>query len=94
MKIESFSREAVETGFGKELTDGKVVWRLVNTDEPSNRHYIEDYQLYAKSVIVADVRGGEEVRWKNLTRVWQLTNDKRAFIKYIRDEVRDYLEVG
>jgi hypothetical protein len=94
LKIESFSREAVETGFSKELKDGKVVWRLVNVDEPANRHYIDDYQLYAKSVIVADVHGGDEVRWKNLTRVWQLTNDKTAFIKYIQDEVGDYLEVG
>jgi hypothetical protein len=94
LKIESFSREAVETGFGGELKEGKVVWRLVNLDEAENRHYIDDYQLYAKSVIVADVRGGEEVRWKNLTRVWQLTNDKAAFISYVQDEVRGYLEAG
>lgn len=94
LKIEAFSREAVETGFSKELKDGKVVWGLVNVDEAANNHYIDDYQLYAKSVIVADVRDGEEVRWKNLTRVWQLTNDKNAFIKYIQDEVRNYLEAG
>lgn len=92
MKIESFSREAVEAGFGKELKGGKVVWRLVNIDEPANRHYIDDYQLYAKSVIVADVRDGEEVRWKNLMKVWQLTRDKELFIKYIQDEVRAYLK--
>ncbi len=91
MKIESFSREAVETGFGEELKNGKVAWRLVNLDEPANKHYIDDYQLYAKSVIVSDVRGGEEVRWKNLTKVWQLTGDKGLFMKYIQDEVRAYL---
>jgi hypothetical protein len=94
LKIESFSREAVETGFRKEVEDGSVVWRLVNLDEPANRHYIDDYQLYAKSVIVSDVRGGKEARWKNLVKVWQLTNDKGAFIKYIQDEVRGYLEAG
>jgi len=74
------------------LKEGKVAWRLVNLDEPANKHYIDDYQLYAKSVIVADVRDGDEVRWKNLAKVWQLTNDKAAFIGYIQDEVRDYLE--
>jgi hypothetical protein len=94
LKIEAFSREAVETGFGQEVEEGRVVWRLVNLDEPANKHFMDDYQLYAKSVIVADVRDGEEVRWKNLTRVWQLTNDKTAFISYIQDEVRDYLEVN
>jgi len=74
------------------VKEGKVVWRLVNLDEPANTHYIEDYQLYSKSVIVSDVRDGEEVRWKNLMKVWQLTNDKAAFIRYVQDEVRDYLE--
>ena len=74
------------------MKEGKVVWRLVNLDEPANTHYIEDYQLYSKSVIVSDVRDGEEVRWKNLMKVWQLTNDKAAFIRYVQDEVRDYLE--
>jgi len=74
------------------VKEGKVVWGLVNLDEPANTHYIEDYQLYSKSVIVSDVRDGEEVRWKNLMKVWQLTNDKAAFIRYVQDEVRDYLE--
>lgn len=73
------------------MKNGKLAWRLVNTDEPANKHFIYDYQLYAKAVIVADVRGGEEVRWKNLTRVWQLTNDKSAFIVYVQEEVRAYL---
>jgi hypothetical protein len=94
LKIEAFSIEAIETGFGKELKAGKVVWRLVNVDEPANKHYVDDYQLYAKSVIVSELRGDEEVRWKNLAKVWQLTYDKNAFIKYVQDEVRDYLETG
>ena len=68
-----------------------MVWRLVNLDEPANKHFIDDYQLYAKSVIIADVRDGEEVRWKNLMKVWQLTGDKALFMKYIQDEVRAYL---
>lgn len=91
MKIESFSREAVETGFSEELKNGKVVWHLVNLDEPANKHYIDDYQLYTKSLIVSEVKNGEEVRWKNLAKVWQLTNDKKAFVRYVQDEVRAYL---
>jgi hypothetical protein len=74
------------------MKEGKVVWRLVNLDEPANKHYIDDYQLYSKAVIVSEIRDGEEVRWKNLMKVWQLTNDKAAFISYVQDEVRDYLE--
>jgi hypothetical protein len=91
LKIERYTKEALERGFAKELGDGSVVWRPVNTDVPENRHFDDDYGLYAKAVIVSEVRGGEEVRWKNLTRVWQLTGDKGLFMKYIQDEVRAYL---
>jgi hypothetical protein len=91
LRIESFSREAIETGFGEELKNGNVAWRLVNLDEPANKHYIDDYQLYTKSVIVSEVRNGKEVRWKNLAKVWQFTNDKKAFKRYVEDEVRAYL---
>lgn len=71
---------------------GKVVWRLVNLDDPENKHFIDDYQLYSKAVIVSDVRGDEEVRWKNLMKIWQLTGDKGLFIAYVQEEVRAYLE--
>jgi len=94
LKIESFSREAVESGFGEELKVGTVAWRRVNLDEPANKHFIDDYQLYSKAVIVADLIDGEEVRWKNLVKVWQLTNDKEAFVKYVQDEIREYLGGG
>ena len=59
---------------------------------PENRHFNGDYELFAKAVIVSEVRDGEEVRWKNLAKVWQLTGDKGLFMEYVRDEVRAYLE--
>jgi hypothetical protein len=92
LKIEKYTKEALERGFAKELEEGSVVWRPTNTDLPENRHFNGDYELYAKAVVVSDVRDGEEVRWKNLTRVWQLTGNKGLFMKYIQDEVRAYLK--
>jgi hypothetical protein len=93
-RLEAYSREAMETGFASEIAAGTVVWRAVNADEPAHKHYLDDYELYAKAVIVSDVRAGEEVRWKNLTRVWELNNDKEAFVEYVQREVRAYREGG
>lgn len=91
LKIERYTKEALERGFAKELAEGSVLWRPTDTDLPQNRHFNEDYGLFAKAVIVSELRDGEEARWKNLTKVWQLTGDKGLFIKYIQDEVRAYL---
>ncbi|UCH78542.1 MAG: hypothetical protein JSU81_00930 [Candidatus Coatesbacteria bacterium] len=91
LKIERYTEEALERGFASELEAGAVAWRTVDADEPSHKHYLTDYELYAKAVIVSDVRGGEEVRWKNLMKVWQLTGDKGLFMRYVQEEVRAYL---
>lgn len=91
-KIEALSEEAIRTGFAKELKEGKVRWSVVNTDEPDNRHFLQDYQLYTKSLVVVETAGGRQLRWKNLAKVWQLVRDDAAFRQYVQDEVRGYLE--
>ncbi|MDH4156379.1 MAG: nitrophenyl compound nitroreductase subunit ArsF family protein [candidate division Zixibacteria bacterium] len=90
-KIEAYSREAIEKGFVKELESGKLEWHVINTDEPENKHYREDYKLYTKSLIITRVVGEKETEWKNLEKVWLLLNDQKGFIKYVEDEVRAYM---
>lgn len=92
LKIETYTYEAIEAGFADELQSGRLIWRMVNTDEREHEHYLTDYKLYTKSVIIAELRAGQQVRWKNLEKVWTLLRDKEKFQKYIRDEVRAWLD--
>lgn len=91
-KIENYTREAVETGFAQALKEGRLEFHAVNVEEKGNEHYIKDYQLHTKSVVVSDIKDGQEAQWKDLTKVWELTHDKEAFFKYIQDEVNLYLQ--
>jgi len=92
IKIETFTKEAVETGFSDEMQNGKLVWRMINTDEAENAHYLADYKLITKSVILSDVHGGKEIRWKNLDKIWMLLRDKEEFQKYVRAEVAGFMK--
>jgi len=87
IKIEAYTKEAVETGFADALADGRIVWRTVNTDEPGNKHFLDDYQLATKAVVVSVRRGGKEVTWKNLQDIWYEVGVKDDFLAYIRTEV-------
>ena len=93
--IEQYAYEALETGFPEELQSGtgKIEWRAVNVEEPEHQHFIDDYQLRTKSLILADVDGETQVRWKNLDRIWALAGYKSEFISYVQEEIRAYLEV-
>jgi len=89
--IEAFSREAIEQAFGDALKNGKLEWRLVNVEERANRHFIQDYRLFTKSLILVKMKDGKQAEWKNLSRVWELVRRKDAFLRYVQDEVRAYL---
>ncbi|MFO7557807.1 MAG: nitrophenyl compound nitroreductase subunit ArsF family protein [Desulfobacterales bacterium] len=91
-KIEEFSKDAVQFNFEKELKSGKLIWQTINVDEPENKHYIKEYQLYTKSLIVSEVRDGKEVRWKNLKNIWTLVRSKEKFEGYVTTEIKEWLK--
>jgi len=90
-KLEAYSKEALDAAFAEELADGRLVWRVVNTDQPENKHFVKDYRLFTKSVVLVEERDGREVRWTNLARIWQLVGRKDAFLWYVQGEARTYL---
>jgi hypothetical protein len=91
-KIEAYAHEAVQSGFAKELADGKVVWRILNYEEPANTHFADEYKIIAPTVVLVSYKGGTLTAWKNLMKVWELVSDKGAFSEYIREEVRTALQ--
>ncbi|MHB9030954.1 MAG: nitrophenyl compound nitroreductase subunit ArsF family protein [Candidatus Latescibacterota bacterium] len=94
MKIEAYSKEAVEKGFADALKKGSMIWRMVNVDQSANNHFIKDYQLFTKSVVLVKMRDGKQTEWKNLDKIWNLLNDQAAFQKYVTDEVKQFVEKG
>ena len=93
-KLEAYSEEAITGGFVSELENGDLEWLVVNTDEKANAHFVTDFELVTKSVVLVEYRDGEVVRFKNLKLVWQLVGDEDGFVRYVRDETRDFLAEG
>ncbi len=91
IKIEQYSHEAIEQGFPNELKNGALEMRIVNYEQPENRHFIQDYKLVSKSLVLVNTVNGKQTKWTNLKLVWQLTGHKDAFLNYVRKEVRGYL---
>lgn len=92
MAIERFTRESVEANFAKELKSGEVEFRSINVEETGNNHYVKDYKLYTRSVIISDVVQGKEKRWKNLQKVWELIRQENEFKTYVKKETIAYLQ--
>jgi len=91
-RIEELSSQTVKANFADELKTGNVVWRVINVDEPENKHYNKDYQLYTKSLIISEVKDGKELRWKNLEKIWTLVRNEEKFDNYVKTEIKDWLK--
>jgi len=74
-----------------DLKGGTLEWQVINIDEDANKHYIKEYQLYTKSVILSHVKDGKEVAWKNLDKVWTLLGNKQDFVDYVQAETRTFM---
>jgi hypothetical protein len=89
--IEEYAREGLRDGFPDELQSGMLEWRAVNVEEPQNEHFTSDYELLTRSLVLVDMEGENQTRWKNLERVWDLVGDREAFVSYVQEETTAYL---
>ncbi len=90
--IENYTREALESRFAGELASGRVVWRTLNFEDPINASYREKYVLASSTLVLSDVRDGQERDSTELDEVWALVINKSAFQEYVEREVRAALE--
>ncbi|MBO2687325.1 nitrophenyl compound nitroreductase subunit ArsF family protein [Shewanella algae] len=87
IRMEKFTQTTMITQFFKQVRNGEMQLNLVNVDLPENQHYIDDYQLVFRTVVIANTRNGVDTDWRRLDRVWELANNEQAFSQYLTEEI-------
>ena len=90
-KLESYAKETLDTYFAQDLAGGKIKWTPVNIDTAGNEHFIKDYELITKSVILSKVVDGRQIVWKNLDKIWDLVSEKEKYLAYVRDSIGEFV---
>jgi len=85
--MEKYSKEAIEKNFKDALASGNLEFKAVNVEDRGNEHFVNDYKLYTKSLILSLVKDDKEVKSKNLNKIWELARNKQKFIEYVTAEV-------
>ena len=89
--LEQYAKETIENNFKKELAEGTLVFKAVNVEEKGNEHFVNDYQLYTKSLVLSLAKDRKEIKHKNLTKIWEHVRNKEKYINYIKSEVDTFL---
>lgn len=90
--IESYSREVIEQKFKADIAKGRLLYKTVNVQLEENRHFVKDYQLFTKSLVLVRFEKSKQSEYKVLNGTWELAGDKPAMQGYVEREVRDYLK--
>ncbi len=90
-RIEELARAALEQGLSDELETGRLQLRVVNIEADGNEHFVNDYRLFSRALVVQRIQEGKNADWKNLQRVWELVGNEEEFVNYVQDEVRSML---
>ncbi len=90
-KMEQYSRESIEMNFAQQLKSGALVFQPINIDEPENQHFVQDYQLVTKSLVLVKYEKNKQTAWKNLPAIWQKVGNQQAFFEYVKSEIAAYL---
>lgn len=89
--MEKYSKEAIETNFKDVLASGKLEFKVVNVEERGNEHFVKDYQLYTKSLILSMTKNGKGIKSKNLDKIWKYAGNKRKFTDYVIGEINGFM---
>jgi hypothetical protein len=90
-RIENLAHEVVERDFAEHIKAGQLEWRTVNVQHAENQHFIRDFRLVTKSVVLVREANGKATNWKNLDKVWQLVGNQARYKNYVREELKSFL---
>ena len=91
-KIENLTEKCLKNNFGEAMSSGKLVFKSVNIDHKENEHFISDYGLYTKSVVLSLVEDGREIKSNNLEKIWKYVQNEQKFTAYVQKETRSFLD--
>jgi len=93
--IESYTKQALEEEFPQELADGRLQIEIINLDQAENEHFVDDFQLTSRAVVLARTDAAGEQVWKGLPQVWDWVHEgESAFAKSLDAETKTFLEAA
>ncbi len=89
-KMGTYTEEAIRTGFAKQLKERTVEFHYIDYENKKYEAFTKAYKITGPALIVARVANAKVAEFKNLEDIWTNVGDKKAFIKYVQDNVKTY----
>ena len=90
--VEAYTHEVLEESFADPLKEGKIVWRVLNYEDPENNRFKSDFRIVASCIVLADARSDPCIAKNLQKKAGELVDDKEAFKEYVRGQIEEVLK--
>ena len=90
--IEANSRYTLDTYFAEAMKEGKIVFRVVNTDEEKNAEIAEKFEAFGTALFLNVIKDGHETIIELTDFAFQKGNDRDVFSKELKDKIEEQLK--
>jgi hypothetical protein len=94
MKIEDLAHYCVTETLASDIDSGELAWLAANYEKKEYAHFAEAFKIEGPCLIIALYSGENLQKWTNLEKVWDLTEDSKAFDAYVIGAAQEYLEAA
>lgn len=91
--VEDNTKNVIGTHFKKQVTEGTIDFRIINTDDKKNEKLISGYEINAQALYVVKIEKGKEIK-NDLTKFAfdNSLNNPLKFKKELKDEIAKSLK--
>jgi len=85
------TQQTVETYFADALADGRLVFKILDVQDPANAEAVEKYGPYGSSLFIDTVKDGHD-NIRAITAIWYNIDNDEKFVAAVKVEVAAALE--
>lgn len=92
VNIKKWTAQVVEADFKDYSASGKLAIKEINIFTKGNEHFMNDYEICTNAIVLSLVKGGKEIKFTNLARIWCYVCCQEKFKPYIKDSISKYVQ--
>ena len=92
MTIENYTQKSLNSNFGNEIKNGKILLKSIDFQQTENEHFAEKYKFDSQELILSKKVDGKEVKWKKLDKIWDYSDNYNKYQQYIKKEIKKFLK--
>lgn len=86
-RMEALAILAIDEGFADRQQAGTVVFKPVNIETDATRHFITDFEMTNRCVVMVERKDGKDSGWRRLDEVWAKIGDDTEYKAYITENL-------